>query len=497
MSAIDRLQKVLAEALAISFESPPVPKTLDDQLHALRQTLSGAGAQRPSRDRVHEAIARFRQTQKLIRPADARLVCYGCAERFSAGEPPLIEDPAAIATLLQSVDQYAREPRSFRRCYRGLLHVYFTYDGEGDATGDAGRDSWRALRTYLSVRRSAIRVGGLQPEWVETIESNPDLLTADPVGRYTARLLDGDTAEVDQIKLRLDIQDTSWLMRRLIIAQIVAATRASDEDFMRRAGRLLGLLEGHPLLETEALVLIIERYASICSPVPHPGLRERAIRAWGNPMFRRHSAEWCRVSEPARAMIAQWVTLDIIEEFFQVLSEDRQTEQRRARFWQRYHERIDDVYVALGSAALYSKDRDAERVRMKMGDRVLALRRGGNPLNNALILLLPDIVAVEFGVRGEACYLYERNALPFALRGEVSGDPDGLKSVDHLQRLTHTDAGFETWEDKFHAALSERRSRHDSAARRNFTSFQFVPARTGRTDEPTDGAGTDQVPAKR
>jgi EH signature protein len=451
MSSIDRLQKAIAQALNVSLEPPEIPKMLTDQLKELEQALSGAGAGQPPRDRMREAIERFRRKGEVGTLGDARLICFGCAEQFDPKEPRLIEVPRSIPTLLESVDRYSQEPRSFRRCYRGLLHVYFAYDGDGEATQAAGRENWRELRSYLNAKHAAIRVEGMQPEWAEAIGTNPNLLTADPASPYARDLLNGDAEEVNQIKSRLEIQEGSWLMRRLILAQIITATRESDNSFKRRTERLLAILEGHSLLENEGLALILERYAKILSPEPLAALRERAIRSWGNPTFRRHSPEWSRVSETAKRMISTWATLDIIREFFEVLSEDRRTDQRRLKFWQRYHDQIEDMYFALGSTALYARDADRQRVRKKMGDRLLILKRGGSPSNNAFIMLMGDIAVVEFGVKGNACYLYRRDDLPFALRGEVTGD--GLKSTKHLARVTHMD-GYEKWEEKFATALA-------------------------------------------
>jgi hypothetical protein len=150
-------------------------------------------------------------------------------------------------------------------------------------------------------------------------------------------------------------------------------------------------------------------------------------------------------------MIAAWATLDIIRQFFEVLSDDRQTDKRRLEFWQRYHEQIQGVYFALGSAAMNARDADSRRIREQMGDHLLTLKRGGNVSNNAFIMQMGDVVAVEFGVKGNACYLYKKSALPFVLRGEVT--PEELRSADSLDRLTHAD-GYNKWEEKFATALA-------------------------------------------
>jgi hypothetical protein len=296
----------------------------------------------------------------------------------------------------------------------------------------------------------------MQPEWAEMIEDHADLLTEDPVSRYARKLLEGDPEEVNQIKSKLEIQDGSWLMHRLILAQIAAATRESDVSFGSRTNALLRLLEKHPLLENAGLALILDRYAAIRLREPNTVLRDRAVSSWGNPTFRRHSPQWSRVSESAKEMIAKWAKLDIIKEFFEILSEDRLTDQRRLKFWQRYHEQIDGMYFALGSTALNAQDADAKRVRTKMGEHLLVLKRGGSPSNNAFIMLMGEIVVVEFGLKGNACFFYKKEGLPFSLRYEVSGDGEGLRSPNHLERLIHKDSSFQTWEDKFEAALQAR-----------------------------------------
>ncbi len=462
MSSINRLKVALVGVFDTPLAVPEVPALLRQQVLQLEKSLGSAGALHPPRDRMKEAVALFRRSRALTTLSEGRLVCFGCAERFASGEPALIEDRHAFPQLIYQVDEYLPEPRSFRRCYRGLLHTYFSYDGEGASTPGPGRENWSDLRSYLQKRLSAIRAEGLRPDWVDAIETNGNLLSPDPASRYANKLLDGDGEEVNALRSRLEIKDGSWLIRKLILAQIEAATRESHSRFSSRTEGLLKLLEGHPALENEGLGLLLDRYAEIRDPPQHAVLRDRAVLTWGNPTFSRYSTEWSRVSPAAKQMISTWATLDIIREFFEVLSEDRQTDQRRVEFWQRYHEQINGMYFALGSAARNARDADAKRVRAKMGDHLLTLKRAGSSSNNAFIMLMGDIVAVEFGLKGNACYLYEKGSLPFALRGEVTGEE--LRGADHLERLTHMDSSYEPWEEKFATALSARGIRATAAA---------------------------------
>ena len=85
----------------------------------------------------------------------------------------------------------------------------------------------------------------------------------------------------------------------------------------------------------------------------------------------------------------------------------------------------------------------------------LNLYRAGPGQNNAFIMLMGDYVVVEFGVSGNACFIFRRDGLPFALEGYVAGDSSGLKHPSHIERLTHVDTRHGRWEKRFAAVLSK------------------------------------------
>ncbi len=456
MDAVSQLIAAMARALQTSFEPPVVPPMLHEELDALKRLLRGAGGGAPSRDRLREAVALFRASREIPNLMFARAVCFGACEKFDRLEPPLIEEGSAFPELLDRIDAaYRPEPRPFRRCYRGLLHSYFTYDGDTPETSAAGRKNWTLLRDYLRDRRYATESEGTQPEWLEFLGEHPNLVTDDPASRYAAELLHGNKEALEKIKVSLDVSDKSWLMRRLVLAQIRAATRTSDREFKRLVDALLHMLEGHDVLEDEGLTLILNRYASSAAPKLHIGLRDRAVKSWGNPWLDKHSAKWTLASAEARRLVTGWFKLHVIRTFFETLSEDGRTDPRRVRFWEKYYEQIGDMYFALGSTTRYARGADAKRMREEMGGRLLGLRNAGPGANNAFIMMIGDIVAVEFGMSGHACFLYRRDSLPFELSGEVSGstDRDGLRSPDNLERLTHVDTRRGTWEENFAEAL--------------------------------------------
>ena len=452
MSAWQTLENALREALVSRPERLSVPAALTREIEALKQVLRGSGSAQPSRDLLQEAIRRFREAGELSNLSMARSVCYGSSIRFGQSEPPLIEG-AIFRQLLLRIDEYLEEPRRYRRCYRGLLHTYFIYDGE--KAPEIGQRNWTFLRTYLEQHRRAIRAEGVTPDWVNSIDDNANLLSNDPVSRYGPALLDGQTEVVDRFCSHLEIADASWLVRKLVLAQVEAATREVDHGFHRRVQPLLKVLSGYPLLEDAGLQLILNRYAQIESPPLHPELRDRAMECWGSPWLELRQVNWSRVSKEAQQLVATWIKLDLIREFFEALSEDRQTDKRRLQFWQQYHESIGDMYFALGPSVLSARGADIKRLRERMADHLLTLTDGGGAHNNAFIMMMGKYIVVEFGTKGNACFVFDAHDQPFVLKRTIAGDSTGLKHPAHKHRLLHMNSGDTQWEQKFRRVLSK------------------------------------------
>jgi hypothetical protein len=118
-------------------------------------------------------------------------VCYGCTEAFGDRGYRLIEDPQRFPKLLDCVDEYRKESRPFRRCYRGLLHGYFSFDPDHENTRPSGKRNWEILRVYLHARLNNITAPGINPEWVIGIQKHCNLLTEDPCRPYGMNALQG------------------------------------------------------------------------------------------------------------------------------------------------------------------------------------------------------------------------------------------------------------------------------------------------------------------
>jgi hypothetical protein len=427
---------------------------IDEALRAIKARASSIGQREVSVDAQMEAVRQFYETNRLSSSRQGRLVSFGLCVRPMPDKAPIIEDRARLTAVLEQVDQWVEVPRQYRRCYQGLLSSYFDYDSQAAAAPTVGRENWVALRQYLSDRLPAISTNGTEPDWVSCALANRGVLQETPCAAYAVEVLSGDDARVKEVRSALRIGDASWFSRELVLAQVLAATGQSDRGFVAVLPRVLPLVDANSVLRDVGLRLVLDRYATMAAPAVHNGLRDCAIRWWGNPWLPSNRVVWTSVSDAARRMVADWLKLEFIESFFTLLAEEGTADPRRLEFWKRYFKTIDTVQFALGSEARFSRTRDFVELRAKMkGATVELLDPVGS--NNAFIMTIGDLVVVEFSGRANALYGYSRKAgLPFTLDRSVVTTKDGensLKSSRHVLRLRHADHvhGWDTWEDLF------------------------------------------------
>lgn len=456
MGAFDNLRQALKATNAQAFQGLVFEhKKLDKEVQKLKTWLGTNGTAKPPSNLIRDALVRFYQAPKAGTLRDTRLVSYGCVDPFGEHEYRLIDDANRFPKLLDCVERYRNEPRPFRRCYKGLLNAYFTYDPEAEWTRDTGKKNWETLRTYLHDRSADLQDRGVLPDWVHAVAEHKNLLTANPCGRYGLSLLKQENEEFAEARQKLEISEASWVTTRLVLAQIAAATELSDGAFGAHISRLLDLLDRHQVVLNTGLAQILIHYHGCASSGVHPELRDFSVSRWGNPWLSSNSARWDQVPRPTRAMVADWLKLELIHKFFNVLAEDGSSDTRRLKFWQRYHKHIDDMYFALGRRAARNKGGDFVELRRQMQGRVLGLKSAGPPENNAFIMCMGDYVVVEFGIKGNACFIFRRNELPFALSGNVAGDTAALKSSSNVERLLHIDRSYRGWERTFETTLTK------------------------------------------
>lgn len=389
----------------------------------------------------------------------------------------------AVLDAKTGVDQWVHEPRMYRRCYQGLVRSYFTYDSKIDQAPTIAKKNCADLRDYLNERTRSIVDKKINPDWVRTAIDNHQLFAEEPCAPYAADVLAGDTSKIDYLCEQLGVVKSSWLLRELVLAQVRQATEFGHEQFRELIPRLLRLLADNRVLRDRGLILLLDKYASLCQAGINEPLRNASVDWWGNPWLPSNETRWGGVVPAAREMVSEWLKREFIEAFFSKLAEDGVGDRRRANFWLRYVKSMDNIQFALGAKALRSRDRDFETLLKKMKGLYTELRSASSA-NNAFIMTLGNLVAVEFG-DGGAFYGYDvREKLPFdATRpvGTTVDEPNSLKHRNHrILWMKHQDGihGWTRWEDMFEGTLTKHFDIHPNVMPRSAAPRAATHART-------------------
>ena len=504
MNALERLSGLLRDSLSTT-DRPFFPHcdSLDSVIAALRKhNKAGSGSSVPE-DLQQAAVRRFWYAPRFETLKEARLVSFGLCVPIGPSGPCIMEDRQRFHAVLDSntgVNQWVGEPRWYRRCYQGLVRSYFTYDAKVDKAPPVGKQNWSELRDYLNEHTRKIVDKKANPDWVTITADNRQLFGDDPCGPYAVEVLSGDTSKIDQICEQLGVVKSSWFLRELVLAQVCQATKLSNERFKELIPRLLELLSNNLMLRDKGLILILDKYASTSQPGINEPLRNASVEWWGNPWLPSNESRWGGVIPAARRMVSEWLKREFIEAFFTKLAEDGVGDRRRANFWLRYVKSM-DIQFALGARALHSRDRDFEALRKKMKGLYTELKTTDRS-NNAFIMTLGDLVAVEFGGMGNAFYGYDiRKALPFdASRpvGTTVNAPNSLKHKNRMLWMQHQDGikGWNKWEDMFEATLKEHFDIRPNATARRVLAGATISALSPAPTSPAPPVPAPRPPAQ-
>ncbi len=463
MSALGRLDSKLGNVSRSTAIRIPSTDSIDYVIAALQKQTGLASNVSIPEDLLQEAVARFWEAQRFDSLRDARLVSFGLCVSGNLHRRCIMEDRQRFQAVLDAqggVDQWLTEPRKYRRCYQGLVRSYFSYNADADSAPRVGRENWGHLRDYLQERVRSIEDSRLNPDWVKVTAENTKIFGVDPCAPYSEALLAGNTSTIDLLCEQLGIDKASWFLRELVLAQVRRATSYGQQDFKSVIPFLLELLADNAVLRDRGLIAVLDRYAELDQPGINEPLRNAAVDWWGNPWLPSNEMRWGGVSARAREMVAEWLKREFIEAFFSKLAEDGVGDTRRANFWLKYVKSIDNIQFALGSTALRSRDRDFIVLRQKMKGLFTELK-DTNGANNAFVMTMGDLVAVEFGGMGNAFYGYNRRQdLRFDLSRPVRttvGAENSLKHKNHVLWMRHQDGilGWRRWEEMFEAKLKQ------------------------------------------
>lgn len=469
MSPLDHLASLLRPAVREGARELPPNHSIDKLLSEMGTRSKSRAASQLAEDQQLEAVLRFWDSQEVKSFRDAYVLSWSLSIPHHPRGPCIIEDRSRLQLVLDSVDNWQHRPSAYRRCYQGLVKSYFTYDALLEGVALTARNNWRLLREYLYERNPVIRDKQLNPEWVDTAIGNRKLFGEKPCEHYVDALLHGDSGVIDHLCEQLGVNKASWFLRELVLAQVNGATLLSNDQFQELLPRLLSLLEANEVLRDRGMIVVLDRYAQLPGTPLHQGLRDQSVAWWGNPWLPSNETRWGGVNPVARTMVADWLKLEFIETFFTKLAEDGLGDPRRMNFWKRYIKSIKHIEFALGSTAWNSRERDMVLLREKMTGLVRALDASGT--NNAFIMRMGPLVAVEFSGLGNAFYGYDaRRAIPFDTTQLLRLDVNGRNSLKHKGQsilwLSHQDGihNWDRWEDMFAATLRKEFGIEPSAA---------------------------------
>lgn len=447
MTALDSLRTSLATVNArFVVEQFGEPKAMGRTAEHLERSFGKGRA--PDPEVVLKTLRQFIQTGVLSGYRDIKGACYGLLVPIQ-GKRTLASSLDSTLSLLGIVDQYQSDPKKLKRCFQALMSAYLSLDG-CDQKSEL-HAQWRALRRHLAMWLPKLKGLHPCPEWLVAAFQHRNLFSDEPTSRYGSSVLRGERADFESACEKLEIDLYSWVRRRVVISAIEAAACEGDETFISYLDELIGLMKANPGVRDEGAAKLLNRYAQQMATPEHMPLRTVAIDAFGNPLITANNPRWFEVSQEAREMIANWLKGFLIERFFELLSHDGRTDKRRPGFWVHHRGSIENMWFILGALAMSSWNEDFKKLRETMGNQCLSLE-GAAAGNNAFVMKIGKVYVVEFGEKGNATFLFDKNALPFDLSGKYLY-LSTLKSTRHVERLLHID-GRESWENKFSEALA-------------------------------------------
>jgi|CXWL01.1.fsa_nt_gi hypothetical protein len=469
MDALDILRSRLDATFNRAFhswESLGKSQAMSRTLEEVRRTHDSP-AEHINERTVAMAVDAFMETGQLSGFRDLKYVCLGAGSIGTNGQCLLAQKRFRdnLLTLAES-----DEPRRQLKCFQSLLRSYWSFPLNGTDLPEVAREGWIVLRSWLASRQKALdKIAIHKPDWFVTLSWHSNLLTDKPCDRYGPALLHGDGTELDQAIKELAIPTESWVMEEVVFAQMKSAYALRDEDFKSALPKLLAVAQGKAgvdvskTLATRCIAQLVIRYARCSSKPEDKELRDAAISAIGNPWLQRSSwdahviDDKGKPSDESREMVNAWLKRRLIRDFFDLLSADSAGDTRRLDYWLRFEPMIEDMWFALGANARKRCSQSFNDFKYRARGRLLNLD-GTTSDNNAFIMRIGAYLAVEFGAKGNAFFLFRWDSLPPGLSKALAAVKEqpyvsiyNLKSSKNEDRLIHIDRPYAglSWEQQF------------------------------------------------
>lgn len=455
-----RLQAAMAPTAVLRANPWVDPRPMRAALKSVQQSFDAVDGPPPTPS-MRLAVQAFLETQRVASFKELKYTCFGLTLTVEGTSGRLVDRSSAFQRLLGEVDALRGEDRRFRRCYQALLQSYFAFsDGqaEEDTSAMLAAPAFQTLRGFLSDRLEVVArpAGGRTPGWVITLQEHRNLLTDRPCDRYTAQLAEGKTDELAAVCQGLGVSRSSWVWQEVILAYLRDVCGRDDAPFKQAMDAALDLAEGRTALEPSlatartVVARVVKRYSDAATHPEIPRLRDASVSRIGNPWIKRTVWDaWVR-HEPARQMVDGWLKSKLMQDFFTLLSDQGggAVDRRRLTYWLKYVKVIEDMWFVLGRSAYSNRTEEFVEMRRRMAGRLHQMT-GSVAQNNAFVMKIAGHLVVEFGMTGNACFIYPASQKTF---------DESTKSVSIYdlkqgrRKLTHHGL---TWEQEFTRVLNQ------------------------------------------
>lgn len=458
--ALLSLKNGLENANSIVLKQPHPQIDFTATIQSLKAKVNEKARSGEPLDRVVEAVAHYWQKPLVRDLQDARYISFGLGTKLPNEQQSLLSHSPRFRSFFaeqSGIGQWKEKPNWFRRVLQGLIVSYFGFDPDASSTTEAERENWLFLRDYIA-RNLEFAKGSTNPDWLECCLEHKSLFTDSPGDDFVDLVLDGRSEELEA-KLELIRAKESWLPRQLILSQIRRATEFNDAKFYSMVDPFLSAITPHRTIQDSALALLVNRFATYSNPIVHQDLKQAVVSRWDNPWLPGSEKKWpSAVTAEGKELIADWLKSEFIEAFFTKLAEDGGTDRRRLEFWMRYRQQMSHVQFALGNIIHESRDPDLMALKWKMKGLISSIK---SARVNAFIMIIGDVIAVEFSATGNALYLYDASrGMPFNLGDGLTLAVDGHNSLkkSHGEKYSHHDGsnGFYRWEDMVADGLTRK-----------------------------------------
>ena len=480
-TSLQRLKSRLSTAFGGAFHNANqwgAPAEMTTALAEVRTAFDSPEANVDSRSSVI-ALTRFKETGLFPSFIDLKYGCFGVGLPIRVGrdEWSVIDEEPLLRRLLKLVDDERKQPRRFRKCYQGLMHSYFSYP-IFDEIAASTVENWKILQRFLGNRREMALSANNTPNWLSTLDRHANLVTSHPCDAYSDDLLKGNKKKLVAASEGIGIGPESWVWQEAIVTTFQAvADIPNDLEFRGKLNSVLDLLDSKSEVTLSESIIVrclsmaLIRYTKCSERPEHPRLRDMAVHHIGNPWLKRAAWDAYVKKDEARKMVDGWLKRRLISDFFALLSEDGSADQRRLNYWLQFEPAIEDMWFVLGSNARYANASDFREMRKRMEGRLHYLNGQGSPFNNAFVMKIGSFLVVEFGVTGNATYIFHASDSPVDFtKRELS--MYSLKGDKHIGRLIHRGA----WEWDFDSWLCPRIGWHPTRGKQA-VSIKQAPAK--------------------